>query len=914
MKKEKEPFCRRLAPFGLALVVALLLTVMGFMAQPARAQTTAPDATPEKWVVLAWNDLGMHCYNRDFQHIAVLPPYNTVWAQVIKVGNPPKIVTDTVKINYFFPDNTYSVGKSNFWTYSKQLFGVDLPPNIGLTGKGLAGDMDVVGDHFSADGIPITEFSDSNLTVPDPYQLATIVVKDRATGNVLTQARTVAPVSTEMHCEFCHADGGVEGVRTGNVETNILTLHDKENAGEYPAGHAPLMNSQPVLCAECHASNALGAPGKPGIPNLSKAMHSKHAGAVSSGSLGVAGQPLAENECYNCHPGPSTKCLRDVMSARGMTCTDCHGSMEEVAANPNPWLNEPRCDSCHTDPQFKQDQPLFRFSTGHGGVRCEGCHDSTHAVAPSTQPKDAIKFIDLQGHAGTLDTCTVCHLTDPTGPGPHGILAPSVAPTATVTPLPTGTPPTPVTPTPTATPVPGNVPVLRSVQPSRGSNDSPNELILSGANFRQGITAAVGAQTLIKVERDSSTKLKGILPAGLPVGVYTVTVRNPDGGTAALANGYTSYDRKSNDFFATANDLWTDPLTVRAGSTARLGLTVHRSGGQSYQQVTVAFFYRLPDNKLKEIGRVLVEPMLPDTTRPVSVTWNTAGLAGAVTVVAVIDPEQKVTESTENNNSVSRTVTLVAATGDSAAPTIQSLTVNGGAAETTNPAVYVNIGASDSGGSGLATVYLAERQYNTVAGEWITIQSTGWIGWQDSIPFMLSGHGGTRYIQVWVADSAGNIAQGRVRIDYLPASDSVLQNQVHVYRRTLGAGQTLNVTLQTVSGDADLYVWGPDRKRVSKSTLDGAVADRAAVVAPKAGEYQIEVVGQAESVFQLVFDMNGAAISAPQEIVGSTKPERTQPVVAPTGAPDDQFALPDALIGAPPPASSLKLFLQQLVQ
>ena len=46
--------------------------------------------------------------------------------------------------------------------------------------------------------------------------------------------------------------------------------------------------------------------------------------------------------------------------------------------------------------------------------------------------------------------------------------------------------------------------------------------------------------------------------------MYTVTVRNPDGGTAGLANGYTSYDRKSNDFFATANDLWTDPLTVRA--------------------------------------------------------------------------------------------------------------------------------------------------------------------------------------------------------------------------------------------------------------------------------------------------------------------------------------------------------------
>ena len=62
-----------------------------------------------------------------------------------------------------------------------------------------------------------------------------------------------------------------------------------------------------------------------------------------------------------------------------------------------------------------------------GGVYCEACHDSTHAIAQSTQPKDAIKFIALQGHAGTLDKCTVCHSAMPTGAGPHGIKAPVTA-------------------------------------------------------------------------------------------------------------------------------------------------------------------------------------------------------------------------------------------------------------------------------------------------------------------------------------------------------------------------------------------------------------------------------------------------------------------------------------------------------
>jgi hypothetical protein len=312
-------------------------------------------------------------------------------------------------VDYRFPYNTYSVGKSNFWDYDLQLFGVNLPANVGLTGKGLAGLMDARADHFVAEGIPITEFSDSDLVNPQPYQLADIVVKDQQ-GNVLATNQVVAPVSTEMRCDNCHSDGAF-GISTGKVENNILTLHDESNQGDYPTGHTgALMDRRPVLCAECHASNALGAPGVAGIPNLSNAMHSKHDGKV----------PDTTEGCYNCHPGPSTKCLRDVMSSEyNMGCTDCHGGMEEVKSNPNPWLNEPRCDTCHTEPKYQQNNALYRLSTGHGGLYCQACHDSTHAIATSSQPLDAIKFINLQGYAGTLGKCTVCHLTEPGGTTVH---------------------------------------------------------------------------------------------------------------------------------------------------------------------------------------------------------------------------------------------------------------------------------------------------------------------------------------------------------------------------------------------------------------------------------------------------------------------------------------------------------------
>jgi hypothetical protein len=107
-----------------------------------------------------------------------------------------------------------------------------------------------------------------------------------------------------------------------------------------------------------------------------------------------------------------------------MDCISCHGTLAQVAQNPNPWLNEPRCDTCHNDGKHQQNSALYRFSSGHGGIYCEACHDSTHAIAQSTQPRDAIKFIVLQGHTGTLDSCLVCHTAVPTGAGPHGIQLP----------------------------------------------------------------------------------------------------------------------------------------------------------------------------------------------------------------------------------------------------------------------------------------------------------------------------------------------------------------------------------------------------------------------------------------------------------------------------------------------------------
>ncbi len=74
---------------GVTSVIAIVLNQRVAAAPQPGDEITA--ANTGQYQVLAWNDLGMHCYNRDFTDLAVLPPYNTLWAQVVKIGNPPQI-------------------------------------------------------------------------------------------------------------------------------------------------------------------------------------------------------------------------------------------------------------------------------------------------------------------------------------------------------------------------------------------------------------------------------------------------------------------------------------------------------------------------------------------------------------------------------------------------------------------------------------------------------------------------------------------------------------------------------------------------------------------------------------------------------------------------------------------------------
>ena len=351
-------------------------------------------ATSLNYVAFAWNDLGMHCLNPTYDKAVILPPYNTVWVQVVKRGNPPEIVTAGLRVEYAIHGNTYSYGKRSygqFWDNMPLLFGVALPHDLGLNledpavNNGLSGTMVVKGDHFQANGIPVVPVNDA--LAYSPYQVADITVRDAGTNAVLVQTQATVPTSDELNCGKCHGSDAL---------LDVLQKHDDEEG-------TTLVADRPVLCAKCHGSPALGqaGPGSSGY-YMSRAIHGFHA------SRGAT--------CYDCHPGQTAKCNRSVAhTAADGNCVACHGTMQDVAssvANGSriPWVNEPKCATCHAGiAEVDTATNLYRNANGHHGLSCPACHSSPHAVVPSQQASDNHQAVQYQTTVATIGSCKVCH-------------------------------------------------------------------------------------------------------------------------------------------------------------------------------------------------------------------------------------------------------------------------------------------------------------------------------------------------------------------------------------------------------------------------------------------------------------------------------------------------------------------------
>lgn len=301
---------------------------------------------------------------------------------------------------------------------------------------------------FEAPGVPLTAFDDAGRE--NPWPLFRVQARD-AGGAVLASTDTVAPISGEANCGFCHnaqVDGGngeairnltkvatvlddpqldsvpLEISKEYAADINLVRLHDQKHGTNLEA-------STPVVCQKCHYSPALDlaqlgplgsgdalANGREqtSVKSMSNVMHSHH-GQVEDANgkklfpdmpppVTVAGilrdpgigREVMEATCYQCHPGRRTDCLRGAMATGGMLCQDCHGDMLQVGDDftrkvtpDNPGAFE-FIGNFYTDPA----QPRVPWANEPG---CGSCHtgdamDNMHGE-PNTigDPQDEIRLM-----------------------------------------------------------------------------------------------------------------------------------------------------------------------------------------------------------------------------------------------------------------------------------------------------------------------------------------------------------------------------------------------------------------------------------------------------------------------------------------------------------------------------------------
>ena len=486
----------RRSHFAFAATGVGLLAVAGFLMS---SQPLPPAAAG--FHIVGWNNLGMHCMDADYAVFSLLPPFNTIDAQVID-GNGKLVTSDAnVKVTYeAVPDASGSINRSseyktNFWAFADSLYGGSTVPDTGLAGKNMPGpsntpqamSFDPAKRVFSAEGIPITPYDD--LGRKRTYPMMKLVART-STGTPLAETNIVLPVSDEMDCSLCHASTSNTLARPfrgwvadknaeRDVRLNILRKHDeilpysslyrgslvRAGYNQHGLETTVVEDGKPILCAKCHASNALPGTGLPGIRPLTASMHLWHDHVTDPITSKRLGDSTNRASCYRCHPGSDTRCLRGTMGnsvasdgSLAMQCQSCHGQLVDVGKETrNGWFDEPTCQSCHTGTALQNNgqirytsvfdsvtglprvavnatfattpntpvpgTSLYRFSAGHGNLRCESCHGSTHAEFPTSHGNDNVQSVALQGHAGTLVECLACHATMPdtvTG-GPHGM-------------------------------------------------------------------------------------------------------------------------------------------------------------------------------------------------------------------------------------------------------------------------------------------------------------------------------------------------------------------------------------------------------------------------------------------------------------------------------------------------------------
>lgn len=410
-----------------------------------------PDcSTGGDYVIMAYNDLGMHCVCPRPDIMMLLPPWNTLRAQVIDKTNGGLVVTNdnnALTLEYNIRENCYggsadcdlsTDSQYNAWldSASQNFPGSTISRSnpVGLAGFGLSGHMEPhnfgsgrrVAKSWIAEGIPAFpkisnqgEFVDLYGDTRKAYLHGDLTLKDANTGAVLATTTTTVPVANGGCCN-CHLQVSIDNgyVKTGQSQPDeydsfqaMMEMHARDTGVDvlnqlaqptYDADGHLTDTGMAIRCSKCHTDAAVGgdaaldnswvnygksAGGVSSISTFSKVLHGFHAQDPEVLTM----DPSITNNCYQCHPGGGQ-----------LDCYRGHHS-DKVNNGVNLW-----CSDCHGDLNYRLTDGSLEAPWDYTTLPdCVDCHGNNYNGGGT--PGLFGVYLGSSGHKNDAILCSSCH-------------------------------------------------------------------------------------------------------------------------------------------------------------------------------------------------------------------------------------------------------------------------------------------------------------------------------------------------------------------------------------------------------------------------------------------------------------------------------------------------------------------------
>jgi hypothetical protein len=425
--------------------------------------------TVSNYKVLAYNDLGMHCACPGSETFLVLPPFNTIRAQVFQYGgNDPVVVSSGVNVTYSMLDNNendnYLINTDPYYkniiAFAPKMFPGYQPVVNGkvnsLSNAGLAGNMTYNATPMAWEVVGVPAFPVPTGTSSDvmndpfssanpkrtPYLTAQIKVTDSVSGTVLATANTTVPVAfggcCPCHLRLASANGYTADPRgsfnymgklhatvasAGRTVSKIdFSLIDVDGDGV----------GGPIRCSICHWDPAMGESVAPGFLNSNGTLNTTtwpNLKILAGANFTISDMKVSQysfSDVLHTFHSQDNIVLTQYDANIAKNCYNCHpGNM--TGDNFNCYRGAMKsasiyCFDCHgdlnqrvaagsmTQPWQQSTLPTCNNPSPNITTAWTGkCHDSRLYPTPGTWDNGLFgKFINSRGHKGSI-LCSTCH-------------------------------------------------------------------------------------------------------------------------------------------------------------------------------------------------------------------------------------------------------------------------------------------------------------------------------------------------------------------------------------------------------------------------------------------------------------------------------------------------------------------------